>query len=127
MNRALSPSELLNLTTTTANPVMTRREKLLRFAEIVRAAGRNFMIWNNLEYMSPAQLSQCYHPASAFAAAAADSTLRNAGLTGQTAADAMRFFELSQDDLHAFSCDCGGAITNEDMAHRIERIANRAA
>src|ERR1700681_1775135 len=89
MNRALSPSELLNLTTTTANPVMTRREKLLRFAEISRAGGRNFMIGNNLKYKSPEQLAQCDHPPSAFAAAAADSPLRNAGLPGQTAADAM--------------------------------------
>jgi hypothetical protein len=127
MNKALSPSELYNLTTTADVPVMTRREKLLRFARIVRQTQTQFIIFSNLEYMNPAQLSQCDHPHSPFAAAAADSTLRNTGLTGQTAADAMRFFELSQDDLHAFSCDCGGAITNEDMARRIERIANRTA
>jgi hypothetical protein len=126
MNRALSPSELLNLTTA-AVPVMTKREKLLRFARIVREAPTQFIIFSNLEYKNPVQLSQCDHPASAFAAAAADKTLQNAGLTGPSAADAMRFFELNQDDLHAFSCDCGGVITNEDMARRIERIANRAA
>jgi len=36
---------------------------------------------------------------------------------------AMDFFELSQSDIHAFSCDCGGSISNAKMADRIEKIA----
>ena len=126
MNRPLSPAELDQLTTV-AIPVMTRREKLLRFASIIRNARRNFMIFHNLEYMTPAQLAYCSHKDSAFAAAAADNILHDAGLTCGTAAEAQRFFELSKDDLHSFSCDCGGSITNEFMADRIEAIANRAA
>ncbi len=39
----------------------------------------------------------------------------------------LRFFELSKNDLHEFSCDCGGVIRNDTMADRIEAVAGRAA
>jgi hypothetical protein len=35
----------------------------------------------------------------------------------------MGFFQLTQAQLHEFSCDCGGIITREDIADRIERLA----
>jgi hypothetical protein len=35
----------------------------------------------------------------------------------------MHFFELSQHELHEFSCDCGGVITNDEMAKRINTLA----
>lgn len=112
-------------------PTMTRREKLLRWAQIVRATTKNFYIFNGLEYWTPDQLSVGlgdWAPASsttAFAAAASDSILRDAGLKGDTPAESMRFFELSQSELHEFSCDCGGAISNTEMARRIEGLAVR--
>jgi hypothetical protein len=141
MNRPLSPAEL-DLLTIVAIPKMTRREKLLRFAQIIRgtsppqksgmffkytSTAPRFTIFHHLEYMSDAQLDTMHHESSAFAAAAADPVLREAGLVSDTVGAAKRFFELSKDDLHAFSCDCGGAITNERMADRIEQIADRAA
>lgn len=126
MNRPLTPAEL-DMLLPTAIPILTKREKLLRFASIIRNAGRDFMIFHDLERMTSAQLARCEHRDSAFAAAAADNILHDAGLSSGTAAEAQRFFELSKDDLHSFSCDCGGSITNEFMADRIEAIANRAA
>lgn len=123
MNKQLSPGELADLSPTILP--MTRREKLLRFAEIVRAASKDFLIFSNLERYTPLQLANASDHRSAFAAAAADNILKDAGLTGQTAADAMKFFELDQTELHAFSCDCGGAISNTDMAYRIETLAQR--
>lgn len=123
MNKQLMPDEVALL----AKPVMTRRDKLLRFAAIVRShRGTPFGLYHNLEGYNPEQLNSIGLGGSAFEAAAADPILRDAGLTGASVGDAQRFFELSQHELHEFSCNCGGEITNDDMANRIERIAGPA-
>lgn len=123
MNKQLLPDEIALL----ARPVMTRRDKLLRFVEIVRShRDRPFGLYHNLEGYRPEALEQIGIRGSAFEAAAADPGLHDAGLIGESVADAQRFFELSQHELHEFSCDCGGQITNEDMANRIEGIAARS-
>jgi hypothetical protein len=123
MNQQLLPEEVALLT----RPVMTRREKLLRFAEIVRShRDRPFGLYHNLEGYHPEQLNSMGLGGSAFAAAAADPILRDAGADLHTVGDAQRFFELSQHELHEFSCDCGGAIDGNDMANRIESIAARS-
>lgn len=123
MNKQLLPDEIALL----ARPVMTRRDKLLRFVEIVRSHRyRPFGLYHNLEGYRPEALEQIGIRGSAFEAAAADPILHDAGLIGESVADAQRFFELSQHELHEFSCDCGGDITSEDMANRIESIAARS-
>ena len=122
MNKQLSATELV-LLSSVAPHVMTRREKLLRFAMIVRTSQRNFVIFHHLEYMTEPQLRDAYHPESAFAAAAADPILSDAGLASDRVGEAQRFFELSKNDLHEFSCDCGGVIRNDTMADRIEAVA----
>ncbi|SRR6266478_2549591 len=123
MNKQLLPDEVALL----AKPVMTRREKLMRFAEVVRShRDRPFLLYHNLEGWHPEQLGSIGINGSAFDAAAADPILRDAGADLHTVADAKRFFELSQHELHEFSCNCGGAISNDDMANRIERIAGPA-
>jgi hypothetical protein len=119
MNKQLMPDEVALL----SKPVMTRPEKLLRFAAIVRSAKQHFHLYHNLEGYHPEQLGSIGINGSAFDAAAADPILRDAGADLHTVADAQRFFELSQHELHEFSCDCGGAITNNDMADRIEKLA----
>jgi hypothetical protein len=67
------------------------------------------------------------HPSSAFALAAKDSVLHDAGLTGDSVGVAHRFFNLSREELADFSCACGGSINKNEMADRIERIAARSA
>ena len=114
MNKQLSATEL-GLLSSVAPHVMTRREKLLRFAMIVRTSQRNFVIFHHLEYMTEPQLRDAYHPESAFAAAAADPILSDAGLASGRVGEAQRFFELSKNDLHEFSCDCGGVIRNHPV------------
>jgi hypothetical protein len=121
MNKQLTTQEIDALVSTSA--AMTRAEKLLRWAALVRETKHNFLIFHRLEYFTADQLAETSHEYSAFAAAAKDPILKDAGLQGDTAADAMKFFELSQQDLHEFSCDCGGAIDNAAMAARIEAIA----
>jgi hypothetical protein len=111
-----------------ATPVMTRREKLLRWAQIIRNTPASMHLYHGLEYQTPAFLDTMEITAgqnTAFALAAQDPILTDAGLpkTGGSIGDTMRFFELSQAELHEFSCDCGGSITNEAMADRLEKIA----
>ncbi len=124
MNKPLSTEELK---ASVAIIPMSRRDKLMRFADVVRRSERPFFIFHGLEYYHPSQLGGCYHPASAFSAAASDPILKDAGLKGDTALDAMQFFDLAQSELHEFSCDCGGVISNEEMAKRIERLAQGPA
>jgi hypothetical protein len=109
---------------------LTRKEKLLRWSELIRATSANFYIFHRLEHWNPRQLKMAMAEhgiplgyANAFIVAAADPVFRAAGLAGDSVADSMRFFELSLDDMHGFSCDCGGAVEKTDMAHRIEHLA----
>src|SRR5215471_5926778 len=103
--------------------VMSRSDKLHRWAELLRRSGEpRLILMHDLEHMNHDQLSRCHGGMmSAFGIAAADPVFKDAGLKGDTPADAMKFFEISQHELHEFSCDCGGAIHTDDMANRIDR------
>lgn len=128
MNKPLSAAELqsISVTSTAIKPhVMTRREKLQRFAKIVRESNSQFFIFHQLEYLQPGMLESANHSQSAFHAAATDPILADAGLKDGTVGSAMKFFELGREDLHEFSCNCGGHITNSMMADRIDKIAMR--
>lgn len=136
MNRTLTTKELAQIANAPVNMparAMTKREKLMRFAAILRGQTAGFfgsaprvVVFSNIEYMSAAQLNELQHPQSAFALAHQDPELNKAGLTSPTVGAAKKFFELSSDELHAFSCDCGGGISTTDMANRVETIAQRA-
>ena len=121
MNVQLSAAQVAELVTTT----LTKREKLLHLARILRGAPIHLFMFSNVEYMSAIDKQMTSHPYSAFALAAADPILKDAGLTGSSVADGERFFELTRDELHAFSCDCGGHISNDQMARRVDAIAAR--
>lgn len=126
MNRQLTTEELGSLLVTDKPvSVMTRHEKLMRFAELVRNNSRPMVIFNALEYYHDYQLSGIRHPDSAFALAASDPQFQAAGLRFDDVKSAMEFFELTKDELHEFSCDCGGLINNANMARRIEHLAHR--
>ena len=112
-----------------ANPPVTKREKLMRLANIVRSRLRcSLYLFNNIEYLDSGQWKYISHPASAFALAAQDKILRDAGLEHSSVADAQRFFDLSREELAEFSCVCGGSSKQyAEMAERIEHIAARSA
>lgn len=102
----------------------TQKEKLSRWAELVRAYPDRLTLFSNLEHWDQPMLEKPLDAyLSAFSLAAADVKFKAAGLLSCTAAAMMRFFNIRQDQLHEFSCDCGGAISNTDMARRIEGIA----
>lgn len=108
---------------------MTRAQKLKHWAALVRNSHSVVRLFNGLEYLRPYDLTRIKldHPQVAITAlgvAAADPVFQAQGLNATTSIDgALRFFELSVHQAHAFSCDCGGAISQADQADRIERLA----
>jgi hypothetical protein len=128
MNRPLSSDELkvleADFPVTEAAP-LSKQQKLWRLADLVERVPHPIVIFHRLEYLSEVEKYESHnqHPYSAFALAAQDATFQKDGLKGQTIAEAQRYFELSNQELHAFSCDCGGAIDNRDMARRLRRLA----
>ncbi len=141
MNQIVQEADIISAVPIPAipKPAMTRREKLLRWAELVREFQYPMELFHGLEFRHPSQLGEPYYfvnPPHAsrtpFGLAFCDPMLTAAGLKSTTESiamgtasvkDAMNFFELSQAQLHDFSCDCGGHISNADMANRIERLA----
>jgi hypothetical protein len=104
---------------------LTRSEKLLRWAELVRKHRHYLYLYHNLEYRTRAQLCHEYaiHTNTAFDVAVKDPEFKAQGLKNDASVqDVLDFFELTVPQAHAFSCDCGGDIDNEEQARRIERL-----
>jgi hypothetical protein len=147
MHKPLNIAERAKLQLAEEVKPMTRREKLMRLAEIARGGRPSAMkkilaklgwgagmidnawfIFHRIEFMTAADLATAYAPASVFDAAVKDPMLYDAGLRADkgdsvSVARAMQFFELTQKQMHPLSCDCGGMISNAEMASRIEKMA----
>ena len=116
---------------------LTRKEKLLRWSGLVRAQPLSMYVFHMLEHWDKStqdmsmeiyfgHYGHAVRP-NVFSVAAADTVFKVAGLKDSSPTASMQFFELSLDDVHAFSCNCGGEISNSEMASRIERLANGVA
>jgi hypothetical protein len=110
---------------------MDRAAKLAQWAKIVREyKDGTLYLYHRLEYWTVAQLKG--QPVgqgepTAFALAVEDPIFREQGLTKPSDVHKiMGFFELSQAELHEFGCDCGGDLSNKQMADRIEKLAKPA-
>jgi len=109
-------------------PVMTRREKLEHWADLIGQQHDHVNLLHNLEKWDDDQLNSelgilYFMIPTAFQIGAEDPVFKAMGLI-DTVASAMNFFEISQHDLHEFSCDCGGKISNRKMAARVRYFAN---
>lgn len=109
---------------------MSRNDRLERWASLVESHPHPVALFSNMERWA-GWLLDCdladpgvtgRAGANAFSLAAADPIFTAAGLSRASAREAMRFFELNQAELHAFSCDCGGTISNGEMARRIRSL-----
>jgi hypothetical protein len=110
----------------TAVPVaMTRAQKLQRWADLVRQSPKHLHLFSGLEYMSGGQRNHyliASNDPTALGIAVNDPEFQAQGLKpGISLSGALGFFELDVSQAHAFSCDCGGSITNSEQANRIER------
>jgi hypothetical protein len=106
-----------------AQPIpMSRDDKLERWALVIERSTHPIIVFHRLEYQSQYDLDRMADSRSAFALAAGDPLLKEAGLSSDKVGDGILFFELSKEDVHAFSCDCAGHISNFRMANRIRGL-----
>lgn len=111
---------------TEARPPMTRRQRLRRWADILkREGGRPLEALRWVEFYAEPERRQLRRDRSPIAFALADPLLRAEGLAGDTLGDAQRFFELSDDEAHRLLCDCHfqGRMTGRSASRRIRAIA----
>jgi hypothetical protein len=110
--------------------IMTRAERLSRWADLLEAdPDRRLNTLPGTEY-EPEEVRRTMHRLnSPLALAADDPVLRAAGLGNDTYGEAMRFFELSDWQLHSIVCYChfGATMTAEQAARRVRSAvtANR--
>jgi hypothetical protein len=106
---------------------LTKAQKLERFATLIDGARLVLGLYHRLEFASQETKDDMSVLGSrtAFDVAAQDQTFKEAGI-GHTVGSVQRFFELSNEELHAFSCDCGGRLTNVDQSRLIRDIARTA-
>jgi hypothetical protein len=106
---------------------MTRREKLLRWAKLIRNHQGGLGLFSNLEHYHRNQLQMMMVTAggqSAFSVAVGDPEFAAQGLRPESSVrDVLTFFEMTVNEAHVFSCDCGGYIDNVEQARRIEGLA----
>jgi hypothetical protein len=119
----------LNIETIADTVTLSRKDKLLRWARLIRESKVDLMIYHELEYWNPSQRktslrSMAPGHESAFTLAAKDPIFAAMGLTNDPSlGDVMKFFEMSTHEVHAFSCDCSGHLSKENMAQRVEHLA----
>jgi len=117
------------VTSATRVPVkaMTRIEKLRHWSGLVRSYKGVLQLYDGLEYWQGPQLLNkiiANGQRTAFALAVGDPAFQAQGLENPASLQGiMQFFEVTQPQLHSFSCNCGGEISNEDQAARIDRLA----
>lgn len=111
---------------TEARPPMTRRQRLRRWADILkREGGRPLEALRWVEFYAEPERQQLRRDRSPITLALADPLLRAEGLAGDTLGDAQRFFELSDDEAHRLLCDCHfqGRMTGRSASRRIRAVA----
>lgn len=117
MNKALSKEQLAALEV--AAPTMTRNDKLERWASVVEKYQHYLIQFDRLEHRTPVERERCSQPGSALDLASQDPVLKDAGLTGGTVGEVKKFFELSDQQIHEFSCNCDGSHSSQVVSSRI--------
>lgn len=108
-----------------AGPTLTRTERLDRWAKVLRSR-RRVSTLHGTEFKSPAERDRMRADNSPLSVAYQDLSLRIGGLADDTYGEAKRYFELSDDEMHAVVCDChfGGSASANLVARRLQRIAH---
>jgi hypothetical protein len=114
----------------------TRKEKLLRWANLVREDTKinsSLMVFYDLEHLTLAELRRLpIHHTQAqnnvFGIATKDPVFQSLGLAADAPiSDIVNFLEINRHELHAVSCGCHTAMDrHEVVAQRIEQLANKA-
>jgi hypothetical protein len=110
-----------------AFPVMSRKERLLRWAEILKGVDQRVLQpLKFVEFYAPTERRRLRADQSPLDLAFADPTLRAAGLRGDSLGEAQAFFGLSDHEAHFLLCDCHwrGQMTGAAAAKRIRAVAS---
>jgi len=115
----------------TATPIPeTRGERLLRWAEALERLGpaRLHTLWRT-EFALREARAGLRTENSPLSAAYADPVLRIAGLADDSYAEAKRFFQLTDYELHWVVCYChyGETLSAEAAARQVRALAQRPA
>ena len=104
---------------------LSRRERLMRWADALAAHRESLNALREIEYLSPEQRRAYRGSNTPLTIAYSDPVLRQAGLTDDNLGTAMDFFEMSDEDAHRLLCDCHymGSMTGAGLANRIRHYA----
>jgi hypothetical protein len=111
-------------------PVMSQSERLQRWAELLEEQpDRRLNTLHGTEYESDATRDALRCANSPISVAFDDPVLRAIGLKDDTYGEAMRFFGISDRELHEVLCYChyGAAMLAESGARAIRRVIARAS
>ena len=110
-----------------APPPLSRRQRLLRWAEVLKRADRRLLQpLKFVEFYAPAERARLRGDQTPLALAFSDPVLRAAGLRGDTLGHAQAFFGLSDHEAHFLLCDCHwhGRMTGGAASRRVRAVAN---
>lgn len=108
---------------------LSRRERLLRWADALAAHREPLAALREIEYLSPADRRAYRGDNTPLTVAYQDPVLREAGMGDDSLGTAMDFFEMNDEDAHRLLCDCNylGSMTGAGLAQRIRHYAEHGS
>jgi hypothetical protein len=106
-------------------PVMSKRERLDRWAELLeREPDRLLRTLDEIEWKPRAERRVMRADNSALTVAYSDPVLKTAGLPSDRFGDAVDFFQISEHDAHIVLCSCHGgeSMRSDEAARRVRGI-----
>ncbi len=107
---------------------MSKRQRLERWAEVLELAPQRYLrSLFETEYMWPRRRYALREDNSSLTVAFQDPVLRDEGLKSDRYGDALKFFELSDGELHHIVCYChhGSTMSPQAVAHRVRAAAGQ--
>lgn len=106
---------------------LSRRERLLRWAELLRREDWKLLQpLRFVEFYAPSERGRLRGEQTPLAIAFADPVLREDGLSGDRLGDIEAYFGLSEREAHFLLCDCHwhGQMTGRAAAKRVRAVAS---
>ena len=121
----MSPDDIERSAEAIPSGVMTRAERLERWANMLEQHVGPILALNGIEYLRCKERREHKGNHAPMTIAFADPILRDQGLSGDTLGEAMDFFGLSKQAVHELFCDCHhrGTMTGSGLAESLREIA----
>ena len=121
----LSPNDIERSAEAIPIGMMTRAERLERWARMLEQHVGPILALNGIEYLRCKERRELKGDHAPMTIAFADPILRDQGLSGETLGETMDFFELSNQAVHELFCDCHhrGTMTGSGLAESLREIA----